>query len=109
MQGRWFRFGRSRQELMKNILAIIWLASVVLGSAQVSISSVSPNYGMPGSANYIIISGSGFSLGALNVSYNGVSDFTAQATSDTQIFSTVPAGATTGRISVRVNTGTDTS
>lgn len=106
MQGRWFRFGRPRQETMKKILAVIWLASAVLGSAQVSISSVSPNYGIPGDPNYIIISGSGFSLGQLNVSYNGVRDFSAQATSDTQIFSTVPPGATTGRISVRVNNGT---
>jgi hypothetical protein len=70
-----------------------------------SITSFSPSTGRVGTA--VTISGSGFN-GATAVSFNGTSA-TFTVASDTQISTTVPSGATTGRISVTAGGVTATS
>jgi large repetitive protein len=59
------------------------------------ISSFSPTFGASSDPSYIYIYGSGFSPGTLVVKFNGVTA-TAQATTSTQIHTSVPAGATNG-------------
>jgi hypothetical protein len=68
--------------------------------ANVSISSLTPSSSIVGST--VVISGSGFT-GATGVSFNGTSATSFTVNSNSQITATVPAGATTGTISVTVN------
>jgi hypothetical protein len=67
-----------------------------------SITGFSPTSGPAGTA--VVISGVGFS-GAAGVAFNGT-PATFSVTSATSIRATVPAGATTGRISVTTPAGT---
>ncbi len=70
-----------------------------------AIASFSPTSGAAGSA--VVVAGAHFA-GATSVKFNGVSaPFTVN--SATQITATVPAGATTGRITVTAPSGTATS
>lgn len=70
-----------------------------------SITGVSPASGAVGAA--VTISGTKF-IGATSVKFNGVSaPFTVDST--TQISTTVPAGALTGKVTVATPTGTATS
>ena len=70
----------------------------------VNVSSFSPGFGAPG--DFITIRGSGFYPGVLAVYFGAARDYSAQATSadGTVIIATVPAGATTGPITVMVDT-----
>jgi hypothetical protein len=68
-------------------------------AAQV-ITGFDPMFGSPGDP--VTISGSQFAPGTLQVDFNGVVDPTAAAPSPGIIFAKVPAGATTGPITVRV-------
>src|SRR5258706_8858838 len=74
-----------------------------LPAALASISSFDPTLGSPGES--VTIYGSGFYPGTLVVRFNGTIDGTAAATAadGTVIQAHVPAGATTGPISVTVN------
>jgi hypothetical protein len=65
----------------------------------VSISSLVPSSGTVGTT--VVISGSGFT-GATGVSFNGTSATNFTVNSNSQITATVPAGATTGAITVVV-------
>jgi hypothetical protein len=67
--------------------------------ANVSISSLLPSSGTVGTT--VVISGSGFT-GATGVSFNGTSATNFTVNSNSQITATVPAGATTGAITVVV-------
>ncbi len=71
-----------------------------------SISSFTPASGLIGTQVTII--GNNFS-GATQVMFNNVAATTFTVNSDTQIRANVPAGATTGKISVSTPTGTITS
>ena len=77
-------------------------------SAQVSIVEFTPNSGAVGTS--VTIYGTGFSpVSAQNtVKFNGVTA-AVQSASETQLVATVPAGATTGPISVTSPAGTATS
>ena len=70
------------------------------------ISSFDPGFGTPGTA--VTITGTNFT-GAWSVAFNGIPDPGFIFDSDTQIRATVPAGATTGRISISNAAGTGTS
>jgi len=69
------------------------------------ISSFTPTSGSAGTS--VTISGSGFT-GATSVTFNGTTA-TFTVTSDSQIGTSVPTGATTGAISVTTSAGTATS
>jgi hypothetical protein len=69
------------------------------------VSAVTPGSGWPGTA--VNLTGSGFT-GATAVAFNGTAA-TFTVTSDTQISTTVPAGASTGPITVTTPSGTGTS
>jgi hypothetical protein len=71
-----------------------------------AITSFSPTSGGVGTA--MTITGSGFT-GATGVAFNGAAAATYAVQSDTQITASVPAGATTGPISVATPGGTATS
>jgi len=75
-------------------------------SGQLGVFSFTPNHGPVGSGVKII--GQGFAVGsAPTVKFNGVTvSPQANATSTTQLLETVPAGATTGTISVKFGTTT---
>jgi hypothetical protein len=74
-------------------------------TTSVTITSLTPSTGGPGM--YVVISGSGFT-GATSVKFNGVSaSFTVDNAG--QITATVPAGASTGLISVTSGCGTGNS
>jgi YD repeat-containing protein len=77
-------------------------------STTVSLIEFTPDKGAPGTA--VTIYGTGFSLtaGQNSVSFNGVAG-TVTAASGTQLIAVVPAGATTGPISVTTPTGSVTS
>ncbi len=76
-----------------------------IGEDKPLVSSFTPSSGVAGTQ--VTVSGSNF-IGATEVSFNGVSaSFTLH--SDTQLVATVPAGATTGPISVTNSAGTGTS
>ena len=70
-----------------------------------TISSFSPSSGSPGTA--VTISGSGFT-GVNGVKFNNTSA-TFNFVSDAQVMTTVPAGATSGKVTVTTNAGTATS
>jgi hypothetical protein len=76
---------------------------VVLASP--TISSFSPSSGAPGTA--VTINGTNF-IGVNGVRFNGTSA-TFNFVSNTQVMSSVPAGATTGKITVTTASGTATS
>src|SRR5205823_4300700 len=78
------------------------------GTNQITISSFTPSSGLPGAS--VSILGSGFSStpSQNTVKFNGVTA-TVTSSSNTQILTTVPAGATTGTISVQNSNGTATS
>jgi hypothetical protein len=78
------------------------------GGAVLSISSVSPPSGSVGTA--VTISGTGFDANSANdlVSFNGAAAIVTAVT-PTSISTSVPSGATTGRITVTVGTATATS
>src|SRR2546423_15334179 len=98
--------------MMLKLRSILFALAALLGTATLlgqQITSFSPTAGSPGDPNYVFIYGSGFDPGfggTLVVTFNGTRDFTAQATSDSQIQAQVPNGATTGPIYVQVNGGT---
>ena len=77
---------------------------LVQSAFAVNVSSFSPGFGAPG--DFITIRGSGFYPGVLAVYFGAARDFSAQATAadGTVIIATVPAGATTGPITVMVDT-----
>ena len=70
-----------------------------------TISSFSPSSGSPGTA--VTINGSGFT-GVNGVKFNDTSA-TFNFVSDAQVMTTVPAGATTGKVTVTTSAGTATS
>lgn len=78
------------------------------GSTQVSIVEFTPNSGVSGTA--VTISGTGFSTtpSQNTVKFNGVTAAVTSATA-TQLVATVPAGASTGTISVTSPSGSATS
>jgi hypothetical protein len=86
------------------IAATIGVAGPAFGAAP-SITSFSPTSGPVGTA--VTINGSGFA-GATSVKFAGTGA-TFLINSDTRITTTVPAGASTGRISVTTPGGTDSS
>jgi hypothetical protein len=71
-----------------------------------TISSFTPTSGLVGSR--VTLTGTGFS-GASAVSFNGVAAASFKVASDTKITARVPAGATSGSISVTTPDGTATS
>jgi hypothetical protein len=71
--------------------------------AQPIIIGVTPTLGSPGDP--VRIDGVGFYPGTLRVTFNGVVDPTAQATTYNQIQAIVPSGASSGPITVQVNSG----
>jgi large repetitive protein len=71
--------------------------------AQPIITNVTPLLGSPG--DLVHITGMGFYPGVLKVTFNGVVDPTAEATTYNQIQAMVPTGATSGRITVQVDSG----
>jgi hypothetical protein len=70
------------------------------------VTSFNPTVGPVGTV--VVITGTSFSL-ASRVAFNGISALTFTLNSDTQITATVPAGATTGPISVTTPVSTGTS
>ncbi|HTG28380.1 MAG TPA: IPT/TIG domain-containing protein, partial [Methylomirabilota bacterium] len=76
------------------------------GSAVPVITSITPASGPIGTS--VTLTGTGFT-GASGVSFNGTRATTFTVSSDTQMSATVPAGATTGKISVTNTAGTGTS
>jgi phosphatidylinositol-3-phosphatase len=69
------------------------------------VSAVTPGSGWPGTV--VSLTGSGFT-GATGVAFNGTAA-TFTVTSDTQLSATVPAGASTGPVTVTTPAGTGTS
>ncbi len=93
------------------LLGTAWLYPLLAGviplNAQI-ISSMIPALGAPG--EQILLTGSGFTSGALTVTFfNGVKDLTAKATAASTIYAHVPAGASTGPITVQVGANSATS
>lgn len=93
---------RLRQTIAK---LAVWLPLIILagcGSSGASLSSFSPSSGTVGTT--VTITGSDFDTTAANnsVTFNGT-EATVSSSTSTQIVTTVPAGATTGPISVTVN------
>ena len=78
-------------------------AGTATSAANFTVFSFSPAYGPAGGS--VTITGSGFT-GASAVSFNGVNAAAFTVNSGTQITATVPAGATTGPISITVPGGT---
>lgn len=72
------------------------------------ITSFSPTAACPNSGQQIVITGAGFT-GATAVHFNGVNATTFTVNSATQITATLPAGATTGTITVTTSGGTAAS
>jgi IPT/TIG domain-containing protein len=70
------------------------------------ITSFTPTSGPVGTS--VTLTGTGFT-GVSGVSFNGTAATTFTVSSDTQMSATVPAGATTGKISVTNTAGTGTS
>ncbi len=91
------------------VLAALWMGLALSSFAAVNVASFSPGYGAVG--DVVMIYGSGFYPGTLTVKFNGVQDPTAQATAadGTVIQAAVPAGATTGPITVKVNNSSGSS
>lgn len=88
---------------------IRWISLMMTGSLAVlstahaqSITSFDPEFGQVG--QQIIVYGSGFAAGVSGVRFNGVSALSYAATSDSVLYVIVPAGATSGLISV-ITTG----
>jgi hypothetical protein len=73
-----------------------------------TVTSFSPNNACVGTNPTVVITGTNFT-GATAVSFNGTSATPFTVNSATQITTTVPAGATTGPISVTTPSGTGTS
>ncbi len=71
------------------------------GATDPSVASFTPTIGATGTA--VTLYGSNFT-GATDVKFNGVSDPGFGISGDTEIYATVPAGATTGTISVTAST-----
>ena len=90
---------------------VVWTGAIVTFKVGVSgtppaITRFTPTSGADGTS--VTIDGSGFSNGTSAVTFNGkAAGYTV--TSDTQITTTVPAGATTGPIAVTTSGGTATS
>jgi YD repeat-containing protein len=95
--------GRYVYDVMGNLLRVDQIPS-----GQLAIFAFSPGHGAPGTG--VVISGQGFSTTVANdtVTFNGVVTAVTAATA-TQLTVTVPAGATTGKISVTVSAVTVTS
>ena len=82
----------------------VWELSAVVGGP--SVTSFNPSSGLVGSS--VTLTGTGFT-GATSVKFNGTSAITFAVVNDTSITATVPAGATTGIISVTTPSGIGTS
>ncbi len=92
--------GRSLKDPRALVAAALFCGAAMAVQAQV-ITDFSPAAGMPGEK--ILVSGNGFSLGTIRIYFwNGVQAFT-QVTSDTYLTATVPAGATTGVLTIQRN------
>ena len=78
----------------------------ITGTGAPTITSFNPTSGPVGTS--VTVTGANFT-GATAVRFNGVSSTTFSVTNSTHINATVPAGATTGPISVTNPTGTGTS
>src|SRR5882724_4288221 len=91
------------------ILGCILSCTLVAGPVVLatSVDSFTPVAGSPGDPNFVFIYGTGFVNNNLVVTFNGARDFSASATAadGTVIQASVPAGATTGPITVQVNGG----
>ena len=68
-----------------------------------NITGFNPTFGMAG--DQVVISGGGFTAVTLTVKFNGVTA-SASAPADDTIYAYVPTGATSGLISVQINSGT---
>ena len=91
--------------------ALVAAVVIVIGSAtpalaQPTITGFTPIHGLVGDP--VTISGSGFT-NAKDVSFGNISDPTAVVDDDSHISATVPAGTSTGPISVSTPDGTATS
>ena len=80
--------------------------TVTLTPPPPTVSELFPTSGTVGST--VTVRGAGFS-GATAVKFNGVPATSFSVTSDTELTATVPAGATTGPVSVTTANGTGTS
>jgi hypothetical protein len=92
---------RCVREVFRFVLGIGVLAAVTVSAVPV-VTEIVPPFGTPGSADTIVIKGSGFEAGA-KVYYNGIQDLSPPfVAATTQINSKVPSSATTGPITVTV-------
>lgn len=82
--------------------------TVNLASTAPTVTSFSPASACAGSGASVVITGTNFT-GATAVNFNGLSATSYSINSSTQITATLPAGATTGPISVTTPSGTGTS
>lgn len=96
----------AKEGFYRSLLAVLLFAWAMPSPAQI-IFSFDPPYGTTN--EQVIITGSGFAPGTLVVRFNGAIDPSARATSPSTIYARVPVGATTGPISVQVNSSTASS
>ena len=88
------------------LIKVTTSAGTAPSAASFTVFSFSPTYGPAGAS--VVLTGSSFT-GASAVSFNGVNATSFTVNSDTQITATVPAGSTSGAISITVPGGFFTS
>ncbi len=93
----------------KNVLLVVLLVTTIAAFSQPTISGFTPLSGIVGQS--VTITGTNFSTTAANniVKFNGVVATISGTPTATSIVTTVPTGATTGKITVTVGTATATS